>query len=84
MKVADIERAYENGWEVEKPKRWRAEEGRPYWIVTASGEVDCRKERHSLSDDSRYHCRNYFKTEIEAQTKADKFKAILKGEANEK
>lgn len=63
-----------------KPKRWRAEEKKKYWIVQNDGTVVEEDEYQDDVDDARYNIGNYFRTREEAEEMAVKFKAMLKGE----
>lgn len=56
---------------IEEHKRWRAEEGEVYYLISDGGGVVGVYERHTKCDDYRYNTGNYFRTEAEAQAKHD-------------
>lgn len=53
------------------PKRWRAEEGEKYFLVSASGLIEFRIETDGPYDKLKYDLGNYFKTKEEAQKVID-------------
>lgn len=66
-----------------KTKRWRAKCGKPYWLVVLwFGEpiVKLYHEHNNTTDDANFAIGNYFRSEEEAQSMAEKFKQLLKGE----
>ncbi len=59
------------------PKRWRAESGETYWHINYRCECfEANDYRHSYDDDC-YNIGNYFRTRIEAEEMAVKFRALL-------
>ena len=49
------------------PKRWRAEKGEKYFLVSASGLIEFRIETDGPYDKLKYNLGNYFQTKEEAQ-----------------
>lgn len=58
--------------------RWRANKGEKYWYVDNTGNVYSLRERNDRTDEAYYQYGNYFKTEEEAQEKANEIKYIFK------
>lgn len=56
----------------DKPKRWRAEKGEPYFIITYTGQVCENYDDYMLRNEAHYEAYNYFQTEEEAQKVADR------------
>ena len=52
-------------------KRWRAEVGETYYIITSNFEIENYCEENEVIDDEAYNSGNYFKTKKEAQEIAD-------------
>ena len=48
-------------------KRWRAEKGEKYFLVSASGLIEFRIETDDPYDNLKYNLGNYFKTKEEAE-----------------
>ncbi len=59
------------GIEVDKDKRWRAEEGKKYWRVSSGNKVISDIEADIEQDDYFYDTHNYFKTKEEAEEYAE-------------
>lgn len=68
------------------PKRWRAERGEKYFLVSASGLIEFRIETDGPYDNLKYNLGNYFKTKEEAEKvkiELDKFwERVRNGEMN--
>lgn len=63
------------------PKRWRAEKGEKYFLVSASGLIEFRIETDGPYDKLKYNLGNYFKNKEEAEKvkiELDKFWAKVK------
>lgn len=59
-------------------ERWKPEFGDVYWVVTSRGDVtDCRCWHADWFDTGQYTFGNCFRTEEEAETAAEKVKALL-------
>lgn len=54
------------GIEVKRNRRWRAEKGGRYWLVTDRGTIAWCNEDDSNIADNRYYSHNYFQTNDEA------------------
>ena len=61
-----------------KPKRWRSKYGCDYWFIGTSMKTMCEADLLSYPDNSRYNSGNYFKTEEQAESAAEKIKELLK------
>lgn len=53
------------------PKRWRAEKGEKYFLVTTSGLIEFRIEVNNAYDELKYNLGNYFKTKEQAKKVLD-------------
>lgn len=75
-----IEELKRDGWKVEGEGRWKPEYGDKYWFVDSDCEVLENVWHSDRVDAYRTKLGNYFQTEAEAKEKAEKIKALLKGE----
>lgn len=57
--------------EINKPKRWRAEDGEWYWLVGHSGDTVNYREGFSSNSNFHYDTHNYFKTKREVDEYAE-------------
>lgn len=62
----------------QEPKRWRAEKGETYYIITSNFEIENYCEENEVIDDEAYNSGNYFQTKEQAQEVADKLKEYFK------
>ena len=59
-------------------KRWRAKEDEEFYYLDIDGQVNSCTDYHDYEEDGQYEIGNYFKTEEEAYTAADKIKLYAK------
>ena len=57
-------------------KRWRAHNGKSYYYITESGDIDTALEVLSKEDDWRYISRNYFKSVEDAEFSIERTKVL--------
>lgn len=76
--LAKFPEALEKFWEPaeEECKRWRAEDGEPYFYVNHDAEVLPSREDLCPVDNDRHRLGNYFQTKEEAQAHVNYLKAI--------
>ena len=63
--------------EARKPKRWRANRGDDYWVISVEGWAYCETDSRCSDDYERYSIGNYFRTRQAAELAADAFKNLL-------
>lgn len=57
-------------------KRWRAERGGGYYLISAVGSIRYDNENEAIVDGLHYDIGNYFKTEKEAEFEVERLKVI--------
>ena len=57
----------ENVLEIERPKRWRAEDFKNYYYINNASDICDSTEEKCDIDNERYELGNYFQTEEQAQ-----------------
>lgn len=68
-------------WNAEEKRvekiRWRAEEGKDYFIVSSQGKIVEYEENNNCIDEDSYEFGNYFRTEEQAKEAAKRIKEVL-------
>lgn len=68
-------------WNAEKKRvekiRWRAEDGKDYFIVSSQGKIVEYEENNNCIDEDSYEFGNYFRTEEQAKEAAKRMKEVL-------
>lgn len=71
-------------WDAENKQlvnwKWKPKFDEAYWVITTSGDVNFFIWREGSADKDLFNFGNCFKTKEEAETMAEKFKKLLKGE----
>lgn len=73
-----LDYSYEYLFDIEEPKRWRADSVSDYYYYIADdGNIKSKPEGFCALDDRRYEFGNYFKTEQEAEEYCDRIRDLL-------
>ncbi len=68
----------------QKPKRWRAKEGRGYYFIAEDFKPREDREYNTSVDNKRYDIGNYFRTHAEAQQAAEEVRKTIEKFHNRK
>ena len=63
---------------ISEPKRWRAEQGCRYFIMSAVFDIIPNRDERANYDNDMYNAGNYFQTEAECHEFCDKVKSLLR------